>query len=87
MSAAASVQLAPWPSRVFDPRLLGPRIRAARKACGMHRAELAYQCGASDGSTVSKWERGECVPSSASLALIALTLKVSADHLLFGGDA
>lgn len=71
--------------RVFDPRQFGPRLRALRTSRGMSQRQLLKSAGLANTSCIAMWERGRGLPSMQSIALLALTLDVSADELIFGG--
>ena len=51
----------------------GRAIRAQRRAVGLSQEALAAAAGVSQ-ATVSKWERGEAVPSHHSIPAIAKAL-------------
>lgn len=56
--------------------LIGRRIAEGREAAGMTQAELAAEIpGKSDGTQVSKWERGVHRPSDKTLEHIARIVK------------
>lgn len=48
----------------------------------MSQDDLAKIIGAGNQSTVAGWERGRTEPDGATLARLAVILKVSTDHLL-----
>lgn len=53
---------------------VGRRIRVARKSALMTQHELAVALGSGDAMKVSRWERGEHLPSNESLAALAAVL-------------
>jgi transcriptional regulator with XRE-family HTH domain len=53
---------------------VGSRIRAARKSALMTQHQLAVALGAGDAMKISRWERGEHLPSGESLAALAVVL-------------
>lgn len=59
----------------------GNKLNRLRKQRGLTQQELAAQLNYSD-KAVSKWERGECVPDTYTLYLIADFFSVSIDSLL-----
>ncbi len=74
------------PSRhVDDPRLVGERLRAARKSCGLAQRALAFPgCTA---AYISLIENGARIPSYQILRELARRLEVSADYLATGAEA
>ncbi len=72
-------------SRVFSSKGLAERIRVARKRQDITQADLAHELGCVENA-VSYWERACREPRAQNLALIAITLNVSVDWLLFGDD-
>lgn len=50
---------------------IGRNIKARRKAAGMTQHALAVALGTGDQMTVSRWERGEHVPVTTNLLLLA----------------
>lgn len=69
----------------LDPRAIGGRIRAARKAIPLKQAALARRLGVDQG-TVAHWECGRNLPSVACLCPLAEALGVSVVWLLKGAD-
>jgi len=64
-------------------RRVGARIREARTAKQFSQRELAELLpGAVDGNYVSRWERGETMPSWANLEALGAALDVSVVWLL-----
>jgi ribosome-binding protein aMBF1 (putative translation factor) len=87
---AVSSLVKPYPARVETFRLqvvveqetfregVGRRIRAARERAGLSQNELARLLpGAPAASQVSRWERGEAMPSPENLQALARALDVS----------
>ncbi|MBF0108032.1 MAG: helix-turn-helix domain-containing protein [Magnetococcales bacterium] len=68
-----------------EGKLLGERIRAARRHAEMSQSDFAEKIGVTS-NTLSRHERGETIPSADVLKKIieALGYCVSADWLLFG---
>lgn len=64
--------------------ILGPRLKAARRAMGLTQEEAAREIGIS-AEFYARMERGNALPSVETLVKMAHVLQVSADHLL-GGD-
>lgn len=56
---------------------VGSRVRLARTRAGLTQQQLADALGARDGMKVSRWERGEHLPSGGSLVALAAVLDVS----------
>lgn len=56
---------------------LARNIRAAREAKGWTQHQLAVALGRGDAMTVSRWERGEHVPSIDNLVVLADVLAVT----------
>jgi transcriptional regulator with XRE-family HTH domain len=50
---------------------VGARIRSARQSAGHTQHELAVALGRGDVMKVSRWERGEHLPSPESLVALA----------------
>lgn len=61
--------------------MIGPRLRAARRAAGMSQEELGAAIGVSK-MAVSKYESGAAVPGSARLAALAEALGVPVSWIL-----
>jgi transcriptional regulator with XRE-family HTH domain len=68
-----------------DPVKVGEQIRALRKEKELTQNELGERLNVSF-QTVSKWERGECLPDCAILPDLAAVLETSVDNLLRGGE-
>jgi len=66
-----------------EPRLIGDRIRHARKEAGLNQAGLAERVGVSQPA-VANWESGVHDPRRLMLAKIADALNVSTDWLARG---
>ena len=56
---------------------VGSRVRAARSNAGLTQHQLAVALGSGDAMKVSRWERGEHLPSGESLVALAEILRVS----------
>ncbi len=54
---------------------VGRNIKARRKAAGMRQHDLAVALGRGDAMTVSRWERGEHIPSTEYMVLLAAALE------------
>lgn len=65
---------------------LGDRLRAARRAAGLSRGELADKLGLK-ARTVKGWERNELEPRPDKMTKLAGLLNVSLKWLLTGDDA
>lgn len=63
----------------------GAKLNALRKQRGLTQLELATALNYSD-KAISKWERGESVPDSYTLYVIADFFKVHIDDLISDGD-
>lgn len=50
---------------------VGGRIRAARRSADLTQHELAVEIGTGDAMKVSRWERGENLPSPEALVKLA----------------
>lgn len=64
---------------------IGRYIAGKRKQLGMTQRQLAEQLGMSDKS-VSKWERGVCLPDVAVYSELCLILGISIHEFLAGED-
>lgn len=64
---------------------IGTYIAGKRKALGMTQRQLAEQLGMSDKS-VSKWERGVCLPDVSLYSELCLILGISLNEFLAGED-
>ena len=64
---------------------IGTYIAGKRKALGMTQKQLAEQLGISDKS-VSKWERGICLPDVALYAELCQILGISINEFFAGED-
>jgi transcriptional regulator with XRE-family HTH domain len=66
---------------------VGERIRVARVAKGLSQSALARELpGGSEGRDVSRWERGQNMPSWPNLQAIAGALDLTVADLLADGD-
>ena len=66
----------------YSHRLLGVRIREARKASGLTQKQLALRAGGFPYQVICLVERGRQGVSAERLAALAQSLDVSADWLL-----
>ena len=66
-------------------KLLGSRIRQARRAAHLSQSQLADKIGAHPTS-VSDWERGRNAPSARHLLSIAQATGTSIEHFSSNGD-
>ena len=64
---------------------IGKYIAGKRKGLGMTQRQLAEKLGMSDKS-VSKWERGVCLPDVSVYADLCLNLGISINEFLAGED-
>ncbi len=65
------------------PALNGAALRSARERAGLSQSQLARRVGAADGQRISRWERGEARPRSATqLSALADVLGVTPQSLL-----
>ncbi len=64
---------------------IGAYIASKRKALGMTQAELAKKLGMSDKS-VSKWERGVCLPDVSVYIQLCDILDISINEFIAGED-
>jgi transcriptional regulator with XRE-family HTH domain len=55
---------------------VGARVKLARKRADLTQHQLAVALGSGDAMKVSRWERGEHLPSSESLVALAVLLGV-----------
>ena len=69
----------------MDQVKIGKYIAAKRKALGMTQVQLADQLGMSDKS-VSKWERGVCLPDVSVYTDLCAALGISLNEFLAGED-
>lgn len=67
----------------IDRKGFARRLRETRRALDMSQKHVAEAAGL-DRSQVSKYERGEHVPSADALRSLARALKTTTDHLLGG---
>jgi len=65
----------------FFYRRLGKKLRALRKNAGIRQSELAFKFGLNQ-SSISKFEKGELIPSLETLLQYAEYFKVGLDELL-----
>lgn len=68
------------------PQPLGPRVRVAREAARLSRADLAQRLGV-QVKTIAAWERGERTPRASRLAMLAGVTNVSLAWLLEGRES
>ena len=69
----------------LDKVLIGARIRKVREEIiGDSRAEFAKKCGLSDERYIGQLERGEFLPSLATLDKISNNTGIKIDYLLYG---
>ena len=64
----------------MDQVKIGKYIAAKRKALGMTQVQLADQLGMSNKS-VSKWERGVCLPDVSVYTDLCATLGISLNEV------
>ncbi len=61
--------------------IIGERIKKQRKLIKLTQEEFASKIGLADRSLVSKWERGEQLPTTDRIPAICTTLECDADYL------
>ena len=69
----------------MDQKKIGAFISARRHALGLTQAQLGEQLGVTDKS-VSKWERGVCLPDASLYLPLCETLGITPNEL-FAGEA
>lgn len=69
----------------MDQKKIGKYIAEKRKALNLTQAQLAEQLGMSDKS-VSKWERGVCLPDVSVYQPLCDALEISLNEFLAGED-
>lgn len=57
------------------------RLRKYRKARGLKQRDAARILGFADGSHISRWERGICLPTAHNLFKLAATYRTLVDAL------
>ena len=62
-------------------KVFGERLKEIREERSLSMSELARQMETSH-QNISRWERGEIMPSGETLVKLVNFLKVSADYLL-----
>ena len=65
--------------------MVGKHIKRAREACGLTQDELAARLNVTR-QAVSNWENEKTQPSIEMLNQLALTLEVSVEELIYGGE-
>ena len=68
-----------------DPKRVGNQISTLRKAKQMTQNDLGERLNISF-QAVSKWERGEALPDTSILPMLAGVLDTSIDNILIGGE-
>lgn len=68
-----------------DAKLIGQRIKGRRTTLKISQKDLASQVGVS-APAINQFEKGEKVPSTATLLRLAEALDVSSDFLLGASD-
>lgn len=66
--------------------MIGRRVASLRALHGMGQADLAVAVGLTQG-TISRWERGEKMPSITTLATVADRLGCTVGYLVNGPEA
>lgn len=69
----------------MDTVKIGKYIAGKRKALGMTQAQVAEKLGMSDKS-VSKWERGICLPDVSVYMVLCEILGISLNEFIAGED-
>ncbi len=69
----------------MDINKVASQIALLRKTKGLTQSELGDRVGVSF-QAVSKWERGETLPDTGVLPLLAKVLETSIDNILLGGE-
>jgi transcriptional regulator with XRE-family HTH domain len=67
-------------------RRVGARIRRARKAAGLTQHQLAIKLVNVQAAQISRWERGENMPSPRSMQALEEALEVPAETFLRSDD-
>jgi DNA-binding XRE family transcriptional regulator len=57
------------------------QLRKYRKARGLSQVDAAHILGFADGSRISRWERGQCLPTTINLFRLAAAYKTMVDAL------
>lgn len=65
---------------VYNPALIGMRLKAVMKTLGMNQTELAERCGITQAG-ISHIVNGERIPSIESLCLILAVIPISFEKL------
>lgn len=69
----------------MDINKVASQIALLRKTKGLTQSDLGDRVGVSF-QAVSKWERGETLPDTGVLPLLAKVLETSIDNILLGGE-
>lgn len=67
----------------MDPRELGVRLTRYRQRLGLSMTQLANQSGV-DYMQISRYEKGQTLPSLDTAVRLSIVLKVSLDELVTG---
>lgn len=62
-------------------RPIANQLRKYRKARGLKQREAAHMLGLADASSLSRWERGVCLPSVMNLFRLAALYRTLVDAL------
>ena len=68
-----------------NPQKVGQQISVLRKIKQLTQSELGERLNISY-QAVSKWERGESLPDTSILIVLANTLETTVDNILMGGE-
>ena len=66
---------------MFNQVAFGEKLKSHRKSKNLTQEEVAEKIGVS-GQSVSKWEKGECLPDCYNLKMLGIVYQVSVDTLL-----
>jgi len=77
--------ISPKGGDIMNINKVASQIALLRKTKGLTQSELGDRVGVSF-QAVSKWERGETLPDTGVLPLLARVLETSIDNILLGGE-
>ena len=66
---------------IIDPVATGKMMKSIRKSKNVKVIDIATICGISRNA-VSRWERGDCMPTIDNLVILASVLGVTLEELL-----
>jgi len=64
----------------YKEQIRNNNLREIRKSCGLRQTDVAEQLGLKSADRISRWEKGQSVPSIINLFKLSMLYKCSAEE-------